>query len=170
VVGFGATDLPEGPDPLLFTGIHVIAPQVLRSIPSGQACDTIRDTYPPWIEAGQVAAHVDDRRWWELSTLERYLELHRAAHREGLAPEVTLGEGASVEDGAEVRSSVLWEGARVPKDASLVDVVLGAQVELPAGSRLARTVVVRRERAGEVERGAVRGDLLYVPVDPGGLP
>src|SRR5207249_3894798 len=64
VTGFGAGRAPEGRGPLLFTGVHVVAPEVVRSMPCVFS-DTVADVYPPLIAAGRVAAHVDDGgRWW----------------------------------------------------------------------------------------------------------
>lgn len=162
--GIGRTPDPRSERPLLFTGVHVISPEVLRGIRPGYS-DTVADVYPPLIAAGEVAAHVDDAgRWWELSTLERYLGLHRQAAEEGLGPDVVLSPGASVAPGAQVRRAILWEGASVPAGADLEDVVLAAGVTLPAGARLRRVVVVRRDRAGPIERGTVEGELIHVPV------
>lgn len=168
VTGFGATDQPEprdGPPPLLFTGLHVVSPAVLASIPKTGFSDTVKDLYPPLIAARRVAAQLDDRgRWWELSTLERYLDLHLRAAAEGLGPEVVLGPGAVIAPGAQVTRSVLWEGAVVPAGARLDEVVLGAGVALEPGTTLKRTVVVRRDRCGTVERGEIHGDLVHVPL------
>ena len=164
VVGFGEGRTPAGPRPLLFTGVHVISPAVLAAIPSGPS-DTIRDVYPPLIAAGAVHAHVaDDGRWWELSTLERYVDLHIQACAEGLGPDVVLGPDASIDPTAEVRRSVLWEGAKVGPRMKLDRVVLGAGVELPAGTRLADSIVVRRDRVSSVERGEVVDGLVVVPL------
>jgi NDP-sugar pyrophosphorylase family protein len=166
VRGFGEVD-PKGPSPLLFTGVHAIAPEVLARIPIGNS-DTVKDVYPPLIEARRIRAHVDDRgRWWELSTLERYLDLHLRAAEEGLTSDVVIGARSTIAPGAKVTRSVLWEDAHVQDGAVLDRVVLGAGVTLAPGTKLERTVVVRKDRAGEDDdRGEAVGDLLYVAISP----
>ena len=164
VVGFGARQ-PSSPSALLFTGVHVLEPEVLASIPRGRFSDTVADTYPPLVASRRVAAHVEARgRWWELSTLERYLDLHLRAAEEGIGPSVVLGAGATISASAQVQRSVLWPHAKVGAGARLSEVVLGEAVEIPAGEELARVAVIRRDRAAEVERGTARGDNVYVPL------
>jgi len=164
IAGFGEGRQPTGPDPLLFTGIHVVEPEVLATIEDGPS-DTIRDVYPPYIEAGRVHGHLaDEGRWWELSTLERYADLHIQGAREGLNPEVVCGSGASIHPTAAVRRSVLWSGASVGRGCTLDRVVLGADVALPRETHLENTVVVRRDRVLEIERGEVHDGLVLVPL------
>jgi NDP-sugar pyrophosphorylase family protein len=148
VVGFGEGKEPTGASPLLFTGIHIIEPEVLRGIPLGPS-DTVATIYPPLIERREVAAHVDpDGRWWEFSTLERYLELHLRAAEEGLGPGVCCSAGAAIEPGALAARSVLWEDALVKAGAVVEAAVLGRGVVVSAGETVKRTAVVRDETGG----------------------
>lgn len=164
VTGFGTLD-PTSAEPLLFTGIHVLEPEVLASIPVGVESDTIKDTYPPLIAAGRVAAHVDDGgRWWELSTLERYVELHAAAAREGLGSAVILGPRAQVDPSARVGRAVLWADACIGAGADVDEVVVAEGASVEPGEVLRRVIVVRADRAGEVERGQRVGDRVLVPL------
>ncbi|CAN0533899.1 unnamed protein product, partial [Laminaria digitata] len=164
VVGFGEGRQPEGPEPLLFTGIHVLGPDALEQIPRGFS-DTVRDVYPQFIDAGRVAAHVyEQARWWEFSTLERYMELHHEAHRLGLGADVVLSPGAHIEAGAEVSASVLWEGAQVAQGAVVRRALIGPGVRIEAGETVQDAVVVHRARVSEVVRGTPWGDRLLVPV------
>lgn len=170
VTGFGEGRIPKGPAPLLFTGIHVLEPEVLRSIPEAFG-DTVADVYPPLIAAGAVGAFVDrGGRWWELSTLERYLELHQRAAWEGLGPEVVCSPGAAIAPGAEVRRAVLWEGARVEAGAVVEDAILGAGVTIRAGEEARSCVVVQEAIAGEGPRGERWGGRIRVPLTSGAGP
>jgi NDP-sugar pyrophosphorylase family protein len=140
VIGFGKGRQPEGDAPLLFTGIHVIASQVLASIPN-KNCDTIADIYPPLIAQRRVYAHVDPRgRWWEFSTLERYLELHARVQS------VTLSEGAAIDPSAEVEYAVLFENARVEAGAFVKNAILGPGVVVPAKTRVENEAIVGEHR------------------------
>jgi mannose-1-phosphate guanylyltransferase len=169
VAGFGESRVPEGPSPLLFTGIHVLEPEVIRAIPL-EPCDTVADVYPPLIERREVAAHIDPRgRWWEFSTLERYLDLHVRAHEEGLSPEVVESEGAWRDPGARVRHAVLWENARIEAGARVERVILGTGAVVPAGEVVEGAVIVRRDRVDREEarkRGEPFGaDQIKVPLE-----
>lgn len=173
VVGFGHGRTPESEAPLLFTGIHVLAPEVLRAIAPGFS-DTVADVYPPFIEAGRVLAHVArGARWWEFSTLARYLDLHIEAHRLGLGPDVVTSPGAAVAPGADVREAVLWEDARVEAGAVVRRAVLGAGVNVAAGEVVEDAVVVLASHvqgpSAAGERGEPWGERIRVPI-PRGAP
>jgi mannose-1-phosphate guanylyltransferase len=165
VRAFGALP-PTRPDALLFTGAHVLAPEVLATIPRGNS-DTIRDTYPPLLARGAIRAHVDGGgRWWELSTLERYLGLHHAATRLGLGPDVHRAPGATIDPDAHVEASVLWPGATVARGARLTRVVLGEDVHVGPGEVFADVAIVRAARVAASEGpGERRGAYVHVPID-----
>jgi NDP-sugar pyrophosphorylase family protein len=165
VRAFGALP-PTRPDALLFTGAHVLAPEVLATIPRGNS-DTIRDTYPPLLARGAIRAHVDGGgRWWELSTLERYLGLHHAATRLGLGPDVHRAPGATIDPDAHVEASVLWPGATVARGARLTRVVLGEDVHVGPGEVFADVAIVRADRVAASEGpGERRGAYVHVPID-----
>ncbi|MEL6190130.1 MAG: NDP-sugar synthase, partial [Myxococcota bacterium] len=160
VSGFGPSRVPEGPRPLLFTGLHFLEPEILRRA-EARLSDTVRDLYPSAIAAGRVAAHVDDDgRWLEASTLARYLELHIAEARAGhpLPDDVqveeaatvdasVLGRGVVIEGGATVSESVLLDGCRVGAGARLHGVVVAEGVSIPAQLELQGVVVVPQDLA-----------------------
>ncbi len=165
VVGFGQGRHPQGPNPLLFTGMHVLGPEALAEIPEGFS-DTVKDIYPRFIEAGRIAAHIEtDARWWEFSTLERYADLHREAYELGLGPSVVLSPGAHIAPDADVQASVLWEGAQVHSGASVRGCVLGAGVSIEPGETITNSVVVRADTVQEPGRGTVWGQRLRVPIE-----
>ncbi len=180
ITGFGPSRVPEGPSPLMFTGIHLIEPQVLaRAEP--RFSDSVLDLYPPEIDAGRVHAHVDDDgRWLEASTLARYLslEIEDGGWRDpsaSVAPGATIsnaaiGALATVEDGAEVESSALWRSSRVQSGARVRGSVLGEGVVVPAGATLEGVVAVRPELAGSAPPGAppvrYQYGLALCPISP----
>jgi ADP-glucose pyrophosphorylase len=98
-----------------------------------------------------VAAHVAEGFWRELSTIERYLAISLELRaREGC--DVVTDEGCEIESGAKVERSVLWKRARVERDASLTECVVGDDVRIPAGARLERAAIVRADLARLSER------------------
>jgi NDP-sugar pyrophosphorylase family protein len=169
VIGFGEGRVPRGRNPLLFTGIHILEPEVVSNIPH-RNCDTVGDIYPPLIARGAIGAHIETRgRWWELSTLERYVELHEQAHAEGFGSDVCLSPGARIEPGARVERSVVWEDARVEAGAVVRDAVLGRGVVISAESVVERAVVVQEAILGDDARGErVFGGLRLVRLLPKG--
>jgi len=164
ITGFGPDRQTHGDNPLLFTGIHLMSPHVLKTIPTG-CSDTIRDTYPPFIADGKVVGYCDHSpRWWEFSTLKRYVELHRHAHVENIGPENTIAEDAQVDDTAKLENCILWPGAQVGAECQLKDVVLGNDVCLSSHSQLEQTVVMHKTELKTIERGEIIGNYVYVPL------
>jgi mannose-1-phosphate guanylyltransferase len=168
IVGFGAGRVPEGPNPLLFTGIHVLEPEVVATIPLAFS-DTVQDVYPPLIRDRRVAAHIDhDGRWWEFSTLARYHSLHVRAAEEGFGADVSLSEGARVSPRAIAHRAVLWENASIEDGAVVEDAVLGSDVVIPRGAIVRSAVVVRRDRVDDADRGTpLFSEYLQVPLGNG---
>jgi NDP-sugar pyrophosphorylase family protein len=156
--------IAKEPAPLMFTGIQVLSPRIFEYIPRNQSSHSTIHVYPRAIEAGElVAAHISEGEWYEMSTLERYLEVSLAfMRRRGL--KVVAGAGSTIEEGAEVEECVLWEGARVERGARVREAVLADRVRIPEGMIIERAVVVRRDSVREVERGEVVGNNVIVPV------
>ena len=78
LTGFGAFPIANeaSADPLMFTGIHLMEPEIFEYIPRGVFSDSVRDVYPCAIADGKtIAGHIGEGSWYELSTLERYLSI-----------------------------------------------------------------------------------------------
>ena len=110
VVGFGLGRAPQSEAPLAFTGIQVLAPEVLARL-APVPSDTVRDVFPALIAERRVRAQVVDARWWEFSTPERYLGLHLRARREGL-PDPSAGTGRA-------RDCVVWPDVDLSPERAL---------------------------------------------------
>jgi NDP-sugar pyrophosphorylase family protein len=163
--GEGETDVP-----LMFTGIQILDPRVFEYIPPEVFSHSVTDVYIPAIKRGdRVVAHVSPGSWYELSTVRRYLDTSvTLMQREGR--DVEVGQGSSVEDGADVSESVLWENVHVAPGARVRRSVLGAGVRLGAGEVFDNVAVVRAELARGVERpekglrGEFRGSNFVAPI------
>lgn len=158
------------PAPLMFTGIHVLEPQIFAYIPRGVFSDSVRDVYPKAMADGQtIVGHVaQNSTWYELSTLERYWAISQEfLRREQL--DVTLDEGCVSAPTAEVRRSILWKRVRVEAGARLTDCIVGDDVVIPANAVFERCVIVRAALAADqpppekANHGTVVGDNLVVP-------
>jgi NDP-sugar pyrophosphorylase family protein len=160
----------EGESPLMFTGIQIFDPRVFEFIPRGVFSHSVTDLFIPAIKRGDsIAAHVAEGAWYELSTVRRYLETSvELMKREGR--DVEVGRGSSIEAGAHVSESVLWEGVRVASGARVHRSVLGAGVEVGPGEVFENAAVVRAELARGEERpekglsGEFRGSNFVAPI------
>jgi NDP-sugar pyrophosphorylase family protein len=166
-----ANDSETGSDaPLMFTGIQILEPRIFRYIPRGVFSHSTTDVYPQAMAEGErIAAHVAGGMWYELSTIERYLEISLALMaQEGR--DVEKGEGSLISANARVSESILWENVKVEDGARVRRAVLGDGVIIGAGEVIENSAVVRRELVEGVEppakalRGEARGANFVVPL------
>ena len=152
--GFPTPDSRFPTTPLMFTGIHLMQPEIFNYIPRGVFSDSVRDVYPQAMADGKIiAAHAasEESSWFELSTLQRYLEISlEFLSREGR--DVVMDEGCQLADDAQVARSVLWKRVRVESGARLTDCVVGDDVTIPAGAEFSRAVIVRADLVADGER------------------
>ena len=150
--------------PLMFTGIQVLSPRIFDYIPRECFSHSTIHVYPKAMASGEtVLAHTSEGQWYEMSTLDRYLEASVLFMRKnGMA--MIEGKNCEIAEDAQVHNSVLWDGVKVGSGARVRESVLGDKVSVPAGAVIERAVVVRRDIVGELERGLVVGENLIVPL------
>jgi len=107
--GMPTADASNGADPLMFTGIQILAPRIFDYIPRGIFSHSTVDVYPQAIAKGErIVAHVAEGKWYELSTLQRYLDISLALLKnEGV--HTYCGLESVVSESADVSDSVLWD-------------------------------------------------------------
>jgi len=154
--------------PLMFTGIQILEPRIFDYIPRGVFSHSTTHVYPHAIAKGEpIAAHVADGRWYELSTLRRYLDISLAL-LEAQGRDVFASENVTIEPGAEVRESILWNDVVIRKDAHLRRTVLGDGVVVPPNEHLRDAIVVRAEVVSRLTapakalKGEISGDNFVV--------
>lgn len=154
----------QGPDPLMFTGIQILEPEIFQYIPPKQFSHSTTDVYPKAIADGRVvAAHVGHESWYELSTLARYLDISlEFLQREGR--NLIADQGSIIEASAQLTNAILWRNVQVAAGAQLNRVIIGDNVTIPADLKVDNAVIVRRDSCSEIERGTVSGDNLIVPI------
>ena len=176
--GFGGMPLESQPDefssddpPLMFTGIQILEPKIFDYIPHGVFSHSTSHVYPQAIAKGErVAVHVASGRWFELSTIPRYLDISLLLLRER-GQTLTSGAGCEISATAEVEQSVLWDRVVVESGARVKRAVLGDDVKIIAGEVLENVAVVRASLVqGKVPpakalKGEIRGDNFVVPLD-----
>ena len=157
-------------NPLMYTGIQILEPQVFDYIPPAVESDIISVFYRPAIaHSEKIAAHVADGYWYELSTIQRYLDISLALLN-GKDEAVVIGENADIALTATVRDSILWDDVTIENAAVVERAVLGDGVRVRAGEIIRNAAVVRRELLGNVEipakalPGRFEGDNYVVPL------
>jgi NDP-sugar pyrophosphorylase family protein len=180
ITGFGGmpAPLPPGEDPsddergapLMFTGIQILEPRIFDYIPRGVFSHSVTDVYPQAIARGErVVAHVATGRWYELSTLPRYLDISLTLLKDRGA-DLQVGENCLIASGADVRESVLWDGVRIEEGARVRRAVLGDGVVIGSGEKVENAAVVRAELVRGAQtppkalKGEVRGGNFVVPL------
>jgi mannose-1-phosphate guanylyltransferase/phosphomannomutase len=162
-----ATDSGE---PLMFTGIQILEPRIFDYIPRGVFSHSTMDVYPQAIANGEIiAAHIGDGMWYELSTLQRYLDISLALlHARGL--EIHAGENVSIDPQAEVRDSIIWNDVVVEKGARVRRAILGDGVRIRAGEQIENAAVVQAKLVSGITPpakalpGFVKDDKFVVPL------
>jgi NDP-sugar pyrophosphorylase family protein len=163
---------PSGaePPPLMFTGIHIMEPRIFDYIPRGVFSHTITDVYLPAMAQGErIAAHVAQGMWYELSTIQRYLEISLSLMaQEGR--DIETGRDCKIDSGAEVDQSILWDRVVIEKGARVQRSILGDGVHIRAGEVIENSAVVRADLVRNEERppkalpGDFKGDNFVVPL------
>ncbi len=133
----------EGDVPLMFTGIQILEPRIFDYIPHGVFSHSTTDVYPQAIAKGErIAAHVARGKWFELSTLPRYLDISLKLLAETGA-NVYSGRRSNIANSAAVKDSVLWDDVSVAAGAKVVRAVLGDGVRIGSGEVIENAAVVR---------------------------
>jgi NDP-sugar pyrophosphorylase family protein len=170
ITGFGGMPAPlsateseqddESNVPLMFTGIQILEPRIFDYIPRGVFSHSVTDVYPQAIaQHERIVAHIATGRWYELSTIPRYLDISLALLRD-TGRDVVMGEGCHISSGARVSESILWDNVRVESQALVRRAVLGDGVIIPAGESVLNAAVVRAElvRGFEPPPKALKGE------------
>lgn len=160
-----------GEVPLMFTGIQILEPRVFDRIPRGVYSDIVPIFYRPALEQGErINAFVTDARWYEISTLRRYLDISLAmSASEG---GVVSGEGCLLAADAKVQDSILWDRVSVEGRAFVRRSVLADGVRIESGAKIENSVVVRadvmrrcKEEPPKAQKGYFQEDNYIVPID-----
>ena len=127
------------PGRLAFTGIHIINPDLLSSIPA-EGFSNIIDCYRELILAGQsISGYVSEKHYWrDIGSIESYKrankELLEDAFSIGIGSRIdvsasleewaVVGENTEIEEDAQIRGSILWEGVTVKRGKKIVNSII----------------------------------------------
>jgi len=142
VTGFGSMPSDNDQDPLMFTGIQFMEPAIFRYIPQRVFSHSTTDVYPAAMAAGEkIAAHIATGRWYELSTLQRYLEISLELMKD-TGNTVTVGAACTISGEAEIREAILWDRVKIDAGARVNRAVLADGVTISSGETIQNAVVV----------------------------
>jgi NDP-sugar pyrophosphorylase family protein len=175
ITGFGgfpsrSENEPLISPPLMFTGIHILSPKIFDFVPSSGYSDIVPSFYSPALRSGlKIAAHITDESWYELSTIERYLQISLAVSGNS---NVICGNGGEIGEGSSISSSVLWDDVSIESGGRISNCVIGDDVVIRADEEYHNCAIVRAEmvrRAGEIpekaRKGEFSGDKYVVPLE-----
>jgi len=134
------------PGRLAFTGIHIIEPEILSHIPKNRFYNII-NCYQKLIREGSpIRAYISRGHYWrDVGTIKSYLLANKEVLQEArfltgsdcrihesvrLKEWAVIGRDTSLEEGVEIRRSVLWEGVRVKKGLKVLGSVVTSAKEV----------------------------------------
>lgn len=155
--------------PMMFTGIHILEPQVFDYIPRGVYSDIVPTFYNPALAKGEkIAVHITNANWYELSTIPRYLDISLAMMN---GASVCAGENCVVSGRATVRDSVMWDNVSIADDAHLYRTIIADDVKIEAGEHFENAAIVRAEMVRNCDeipekalKGYIQGENYIVPL------
>ena len=171
----------------VYAGAYALETALLARLPPGFS-DSMRDLFEPLLAAGgRIDALVTWKPWHDMGTPRRYLDaMLDLALRWHAGTDVWRGEGAHVavdaalrrvvvergarvEAGAVVETSLLLPGAIIGSGSQLRNVVVGPNVELPAGREWSEVLLTRATGVAPPQSRR-EGELLITPLgtDPRG--
>ena len=150
-------------NPLMFTGIHILEPQIFDYIPRGVYSDIVPTFYNPAIRNGEkIVAHITNGSWFELSTIPRYLEISLAM-LDGQKEKVVKGANVKISDSAIVKDSVIWDDVSIADGARISKSIIGDGVKIRAGEKFENAAIVRAdmlEHCAEIPEKALKGKVV----------
>jgi NDP-sugar pyrophosphorylase family protein len=167
-LGMPASDCQDAP--VMFTGIQILEPGIFEYIPRGVFSHSTTDVYPRAIAEGQrIAAHVARGKWFELSTIQRYLDISLTLLAER-GEDNYRGSNCTVSEDAQLTQSILWDNVVVGAGARLNRVILADGVRIEPGEVIeesavvASALVIGRTRPEKALTGELRGNNFVVPI------
>ena len=156
--------------PLMFTGIHILEPEVLDLIPKGVYSDTVTDIYIPYIKSGgKIAAHVAEGEWFELSTIPRYLDISLAMMKAG---DVHFGRNCVMAGAVSLKDSVIWDDVTIGDGATLYRTIIADGVTIEPGEHFENVAIVNADMVRSCNeipekalKGYIQGENYIVPLN-----
>ncbi len=147
--------------PLMFTGIHIAEPKIFEYIPENTYSDIVPTFYLPAIAKGEkIAAHVCNNRWFELSTIPRYLDISLAMMN---GEKICQGENCVIDKTANVTDAILWDDVTIEANAKLNRVIIADGVTIKANNEFENVAIVQAQMVRnclEIPQKALKGEYI----------
>lgn len=172
--GFPVRD-PENPNqktPLMFTGIQILEPRVFDYIPRGVYSDIVPTFYNPALRNGEkIVAHITKAKWFELSTIPRYLDI-TLGMLNGSKDRNVVGKNSKISATARIEDSILWDNVTIGDDAVIERSIIGDDVCIKSGETYRNVAIVRGDmlaHCDKIPKKAMKGKMVddnyVVPLD-----
>lgn len=160
VVGFGGGFQLQETDKaqkFIFTGVHVLSPEVLDFIPPGRS-DIVDDIYPRLMRQGsRIKAFISEAFWCECSTPVRYFQnsLKVAARLNAFMPEAgstrsLAGKECELGQRLSANECIFWDKVKVGSNCRLKRVIATEKATIPQGSVLEDLIITRPPPENEI--------------------
>lgn len=159
--------------PLMFTGIQILEPRVFDYIPRGKYSDIVPTFYNPALSKGEkIAVHVTDEFWYELSTIQRYLDVSLELMEELMdGQSFQVGKNCVISQAAFVKDTIIWDNVTIGEGAHLYRTVIADGVVIPPGEHFENAAVVKADMVRRCEQipekapaGYIQGENYVVPL------
>jgi NDP-sugar pyrophosphorylase family protein len=146
--------------PLMFTGIHILEPRVFEYIPRNVYSDIVPTFYNPAIKNGEkIAAHIASGKWFELSTIPRYLDISLGMLN-GNSERIVIGKNSNIAQTANIEDSVIWDNVSISENAQIFRSIIGDGVSIKDNEIYQNVAIVRAEMVKnhpEIPQKALKG-------------
>ncbi len=159
----------SGLDKWMFTGIHVMGPEIMEFMPDQETFCINRDVYAHWIRSDKPCyGYIHKGYWRDLGTMEDYLQANidlldnkalknpfadeevmdvQRGENVKVTPPCLIGQGAVLKDQAEVGpQAVIGQGANVGKGTKISKSVLWPDVTIEDHARVHGMIVTPYQR------------------------
>jgi len=169
-----------GPDEItcntINAGIYVLEPSVLQYMPKDEPYSFERGLFPTLLEHKEkVLSYILDKYWIDIGTPAKYLEVHQDILSNKFAsPRVSeiprdhgniIDQDVTIREGARVENSVIGRNCKIAEGAHVVDSVIWAGTAIDPDARITRGIVGKGcyiGRSAVLRPGVVLGDKTVV--------
>lgn len=144
-----------------FVGVQVASASVFAGLPDGEPAESVHGVYRSLMASpqGDLTAYPVTAGFQDVGTPADYLATALA-----IADGATIEAGAVIGPGARVSRSIIWPGAAIGEHAVLDECIV-TNVEIPAGFRAQRALVVPAAVCRHNDTARVLGDIAIFPMD-----
>lgn len=130
-----------------FVGVQAVEAEAFRSVPPGQAVNSIGALYDTLIATrpGSVRGVVSEAAFWDVGTVTDYWNTSRALMKDPPLPHEWRGRDIRVEASARITRSILWDDIEIGAGAMLDECIVTDGVKVPEGAAYRCSILVRTD-------------------------